>query len=170
MKESFSPLLMQAMMLLANLDDNFLELGTVLHKLSKEYPADFKKLCSLPQLGRRKAYYLISIDKAFADKNEDPKRLKDIGWTKLAALAPHVTADNWQDALLFAEMNTVRNIEAVGRGQEPNIGGRSVLLLFTADQFAIFADAIVKHGAIANGAGFVGKEAALIAVLSKNRS
>ena len=126
--------------------------------MRKETPNDFKKLCSIPQLGRRKAYYLVSIDRAFADKKEDPKRLKDIGWTKLAALAPHITADNWQDALLFAEMNTVRNIETVGRGQEPNIDGRSVLLLFTADQFVIFAEAIVKHGAIANGAGFVGKE------------
>ncbi len=81
-------------------------------------------LASIPQLGRRKAYYLISIDKAFRDKNVSAERLKKIGWTKLAALAPHITKDSLEEALLFAEANTVRNIEAVVKGLQPIIGGR----------------------------------------------
>ena len=34
-------------------------------------------LYSMPQLGRRKAYYLVSIDKAFGNKNVPAERLKE---------------------------------------------------------------------------------------------
>ena len=98
-----------------------------------------------------------------------PSVCKRIGWTKLAALAPHITDENLEDALLFAELNTVKNIEAVVHGLDPIIGGRSVLLNFTADQFAAFSAAILAHGAIKNGQGFIGKEAALIAALGQNK-
>jgi hypothetical protein len=126
-------------------------------------------LYSMPQLGRRKAYYLVSIDKAFGNKNVQAERLKKIGWTKLAALAPIITDENLEDALLFAELNTAKNIEAVVHGLEPIVGGRSVLLIFTAEQFAAFSAAITAHGAIQNGKGFIGKEAALIAALDENK-
>ena len=68
MKDAFDPLLVKAMALVVNLEDEFLELGSTLHHLQQTLPKDFKKVASLPQLGRRKAYYLISIDKAFGDK------------------------------------------------------------------------------------------------------
>jgi hypothetical protein len=43
-------------------------------------------------------------------------------------------------------------------------------LIFTAEQFAAFSAAILAHGAVENGKGFIGKEAALIAALGKNKA
>jgi hypothetical protein len=168
MKDDTHPLFLKTLVLIANLEDEFLELAASLRQLQETYPKDFKMLYSMPQLGRRKAYYLVSIDKAFGNKNVPAERLKKIGWTKLAALAPIITDENLEDALLFAELNTAKNIEAVVHGLEPIVGGRSVLLIFTAEQFAAFSAAIMAHGAIQNGKGFIGKEAALIAALDKN--
>jgi len=169
MEDGFNPLFIKTLMLIAKLEDEFLELASLLRQVKQENPKAYKKLYSIPQLGRRKAYYLVSIDKAFGDKDVPVERLKKIGWTKLAALAPHITEENLEDALLFAESNTVRNIEAVVHGLEPIIGGRSVLLNFTAEQFAAFSAAILAHGAIKNGEGFIGKEVALVAALEKNK-
>ena len=70
--------------------------------------------------------------------------------------------------MLFAELHTVRNIEAVVHGLEPILDGRTVVLNFTAEQFEAYSDAILANGAIKNGEGFIGKEAALIAALKKN--
>ncbi len=170
MNDETNPLFLKTLMLIAKLEDEFLELGSSLRQLQEASPKDFKKLTSLPQLGRRKAYYLVAIDKAFGGKAVAPQRLKKIGWTKLAALAPVITDENLEDALLFAESNTARNIEAVVKGLEPIVDGRSVLLNFTAEQFEAFSAAILGHGAIKNGKGFIGKEAALIAALGKNKA
>jgi hypothetical protein len=167
MDEKLQSLVLTTLTSIAKLDDDFLELASLLHKLQQTSSEDFKKLINMPQLGRRKAYYLVSIDKAFGDKQVPAERLKKIGWTRLAALAPHITDENLEDALLFAESNTVRNIEAVVHGLEPIIGGRNVLFNFTAEQFAVFSTAILAHGAMQNGEGFVGKEAALVAALIK---
>lgn len=169
MKEQITTITMKTLAMIANLEDEFLELGSLLRQVQNSSSGDFKKLCSFPELGRRKAYYLVAIDKAFADKDVPAERLRKIGWTKLAMLAPHVTDENVDDALLFAELHTVKNIEAAVHGMEPIIGGRTVLLNFTADQFAAFSTAIVAHGAIKNGKGFIGKEAALVVALYKNK-
>lgn len=170
MKDKTDQLFLKTLMLVAKLDDEFLEIASALRQLQETSPKDFKKVCSVPQLGRRKAYYFVSIDKAFGGKTVPIQRLKKIGWTKLAALAPHITDENLEDALLFAELNTAKNIEAVVHGLEPIVGGRSVLLIFTGEQFAAFSVAILAHGAVKNGKGFIGKEAALIAALDQNKA
>ena len=51
------------------------------------------------------------------------------------------------------------------RGEEPIIGGRAILLHLTGEQFAAFSKAILAHGAIQNGGGFIGEEKALIDAL-----
>jgi hypothetical protein len=170
MSDETDHLIHETLTLIAKLEDEFLELGSLLRQVQQTSPKDFKKLASLPELGRRKAYYLVSIDKAFCDTGVPSERLMKIGWTKLAALAPHITDENLDDALLFAELHTVKNIEAVVHGQEPIFGGRTVQLIFTADQFAAFSVSILAHGAIKNGKGFVGKGAALISALSEKKA
>jgi endonuclease III len=109
MNDDFHPLFLKSLTLIAKLEDEFLELASTLRQLQQMSPKDFKKAIHTPQLGRRKAYYLVSIDKAFGDKTVPDERLKKIGWTKLAALAPHITEENQENALLFAEMNTVKD-------------------------------------------------------------
>jgi hypothetical protein len=97
------------------------------------------------------------------------RRLNKIGWTNLQIIARHVTPDTCEKLLQLAETHTAKNLEKIMRGEEPILGGRSVLLFFTEEQFATFSQAILMHGSIANGDGFIGKEAALIAALDQNK-
>jgi hypothetical protein len=119
MKDKFCPPFIKALGLIASLEDDFLELRSPLRQVTKLNHNHFKKFYSMQQLGRRKAFYLVSIANALGGKTISSKRLIRIGWTKLAALAPHITDYNLEDALLFAELNTVRNIEAVGHLEKP---------------------------------------------------
>jgi hypothetical protein len=48
------------------------------------------------------------------------------------------------------------------------LDGRTVVLNFTAEQFAAYAGAILANGAIKDGDGYKGREAALIAALAKS--
>ena len=169
MKDEFEPLFFDALLLISRLDDSFLELGSLLRQLQETSPHDFKALISTPQLRRRKGYYLVDIDRAFGGNEQLRPRLNKIGWTKLAMIAKHVTQDNREDLLQLAEAHTARNLQAIMRGDEPIIGGRVILLHFTGEQFAAFSKAILAHGAIQNGDGFIGKEMALIDALGKSK-
>ena len=167
MKDEFEPLFFEALLLISRLDDSFLELGSLLRQLQETSPHDFKALISTAQLRRRKGYYLVDIDRAFGGNEQLRPRLNKIGWTKLAMIAKHVTQDNREDLLQLAEAHTARNLQAIMRGDEPIIGGRVILLHFTGEQFAAFSKAILAHGAIQNGDGFIGKEMALIDALGR---
>jgi hypothetical protein len=167
MKDQLYPEFYRALLLIARFNDEFIELAALLHKLQETEPDDFKTLVSIPQLGRRKGYYLVEIHRAFGDYKDVSPRLNKIGWTKLQIIASHVTPDNLEALLTLAETHTAKNLEAIMRGDQPIIGGRSVLLLFTQEQFAVFSEAILEHGATANGQGFIQKETALVSALNK---
>jgi hypothetical protein len=152
--------------LIARSSDKFLELGSLLRRLQESEPANFQRLIAIPQLGKRKAYYLVEIARAFGEvSNQERFRLAKIGWTKLQVIAAHVRPENKEELLSLAEENTVENLKALMRGDQPIVDGRSVLLHFTGNQFGAFSSAILKHGAIKSGAGFIDKEAALISAL-----
>jgi hypothetical protein len=168
-EEELDHVYFRTLLLIARFNDKFLELASHLRELHETAPNDFKQLIKIPQLGRRKGYYLVEIDRAFADLDVPPFRLNQIGWTKLQVIAPHVTPDNVGHLLTLAEMHTTENLKAIMRGDKPIIGGRSVLLLFTGEQFNKFSEAILKWGAVKNGDGFIGKEAALIEAINKNK-
>ena len=169
MENEFEPLFFETLLLIARLNDKFLELASLLRQLYETSHHDFKTLISIPQLGPRKGYYLVEIDKAFGGNEHLRPRLNKIGWTKLQLIAKHVTPDNREDLLKLAEAHTAKNLERIMRGVDPIVGGRSVLLVFTAEQFAAFSAAILAHGAVKNGQGFIGKEAALVAAFEKNK-
>ena len=167
--DEIDPVYIRILLLIARFNDNFLELAALLRELQETAPENFRRLIAIRQLGQRKGYYLVEIDRAFADLGLPTFRLNQIGWTKLQVIAAYVTPDNVSQLLKLAETHTTTNLKAIMRGDQPIIDGRSVLLLFTATQFAAFSDAILKHGADKNGDGFMGKEAALIQALDKNK-
>ena len=144
MEREFDPLFFETLLLIARFNDNFLELASLLRQVYETSHHDFKTLISIPQLGPRKGYYLVEIDKAFGGNEHLRPRLNKIGWTKLQLIAKHVTHDNREDFLKLAEANTAKNLERIMHGVDPIIGGRSVLLVFTAEQLGriIFADCI----------------------------
>ena len=114
----------RALLLVSQIDEEFIELGSLLHKLQETAPEDFQALLSLPQLGKRKGYYLVEIDRAFANSGVPAKRLKKIGWTKLQIIARHVTPENCEQLLELAETHIAKNLEKIMRGEEPIIGGQ----------------------------------------------
>jgi hypothetical protein len=157
-------------LMLTTADDKFLELGASLHFLQGIAPKYFKMLLDLPEVGRRKGYYLVLVDKAFGKVAQIEAvriRLKKLGWTKLSVIAPHVTPDNLDELLGLAEQHSVENLKLVLQGEEPIVDGKTVTLRFTKKQFEVFKEAIVKKGAIKSGDGFIRKERALIKALKK---
>jgi hypothetical protein len=161
------PIFMEALFFLSKFEEKFLELGALLRKLQKNNPEAFKILYSLPQLGRRKAFYLSSIDRAFGGYPHLRERLIKVGWTRLSLVAPHVGKENVEDAVLYCELNSCWAIEQALKGKELPIGIRSVLLHFSSAQFDVFVQEIVKYGAMKNGDGYVNKETAVIGALMK---
>ncbi len=169
MNDKQYPDLYRALELIVQLGDEFLELAALLRQLQEKQPDDFKALLSMPELGRRKGYYLVEIDRAFADLGVPSERLNKIGWTKLQLIARHVTPENLEALLTLAEAHTAKNLDLIMRGKEPILGGKTVLLFFNSKQFEAFSKAIIEHGAVKNGAGYIGKEKALIKALRKNK-
>jgi hypothetical protein len=162
MKDDKDEIFERAIILVCRFNDTFIELASLLRRLQDADPYWFKQVIAIPQLGARKAYYLVQIDRVFGDLPVERFRLNQIGWTKLQVIADHVTADNYEELLELAEEHTVENLKAIMRGEEPILKGKSILLRFTRKQFKVFAKAILKHGAVKNGDGFLGKEQALI--------
>ena len=155
----------RVILLVARFNDTFLELASLLRRLHQTDPEWFRQIIAIPQLGRRKAYYLLQIDRVFGDLPVERFRLNQIGWTKLQVIAEDVTLQNYEELIALAEAHTVENLKAIMRGEKPILKGRSVLLHFTRKQFRVFSKAILKHGAIKNGAGFIRKEKALTKAL-----
>jgi hypothetical protein len=170
MKNHENAIFDRVILLVARFNDTFLELASLLRQLQQTDPEWFRQIIAIPQLGRRKAYYLLQIDRAFGQLPVERIRLNQIGWTKLQVIAEHVTAQNYEELIALAEAHTVENLKAIMRGEKPILKGRSVLLHFTRKQFRVFSKAILKHGATKNGPGFIGKEGALTKALRHTKA
>ena len=165
--KNISQTFMRAVSLVSRLNDNFLELGSLLRQLYDTAPEDFASIAKIRALGKRKAYYLVQIDRAFAELNVPQARLNAIGWSKLAVIAPVVDRDNVEQWLTKAEKYDAENLKATVRGKPPVNNVRLILLRFSPAQFSTFVKAILAHGARRRGGGFVDKELALTSALRK---
>ena len=76
MKDELEPLFFETLLLIARFNDSFLELASLLRQLHETAHHDFKTLISIPQLGRRKGYYLVEVDKAFGGNEQTAPALK----------------------------------------------------------------------------------------------
>ena len=68
------------------IDENFLELAKALRHLQDTDNEEFLRAVKNSGLGKRKADYLVSIDRTFSTIPVPKLRLKKIGWTKLNLL------------------------------------------------------------------------------------
>ncbi len=66
----------------------------------------------LPNLNTRTAFYLMEIDRVFRPLKIDKSILASIGWTKLARIAKHVTAENVAGLLALASSHTDHDLRA----------------------------------------------------------
>jgi len=150
-----------------DIQEKFLELGVLLDRLMDADRELYWKAVDKTDLGKRKAYYLITIAKAFRNLKISKPRLRAIGWTRLQVIARVVNESNAEELVALAEQHKVKDLEAIIKGEEPQPDSRVAILYFTPDDYDLFEGVLLKHGASKHGRGLVGKEQALIKALKK---
>jgi hypothetical protein len=152
----------KALRLSSNVDDNFLELARSLRHLLDRDPELFRKVIEKTNLGSRKAYYLVNISKWFEGAPIGKARLRQLGWTKLQIIGPHINDGDAEELVGLAESNTTAQLRAVMKGEKPPANAHCMLMYFSPKDFTIVADALAKHGGVRSGRGILHKEEALL--------
>ena len=145
-----------------------LELAQALYEAEHRLPGSLRRIIAETGLGRRKAYYLVSIWKRFADLGVPFVELAAVGWTKLAIIAREAQPGQERVALDMARQTTARDLpRALRKGKAQDLPRHSVLLRLSPTQYQVFAQALACFGAQSprRGRGLVGKERALIRAL-----
>jgi len=153
----------------SHIEQTFLELGASLRRLYDRDRDLYQRVVEKSGLGRRKAYYLLGISRKFERLPGIPRaRLRAVGWTKLQVISKNLTATNADELLRMAESHSVRDLEALIRGEQPKgDDAKCVLMYFTPEQYEIYASRILKKGAYRSGRGIHNKEEALINILKE---
>jgi hypothetical protein len=114
---------------IANNDpDNFWDLGRALRRLLDRDPDLFQKLLDNTDVGSRKAYYLVEINRAFEPLQVARARLLKLGWTKLQLIAGEVNQDTVEEWLEVAESLSTKQLERKMKGKTPIKNAACVLM------------------------------------------
>ena len=150
---------------------DFMTLGRLLKELEdqdKALLAQFLKHAPGIRGRTRKARYLLAIVKAFEGLNISDDKLRKVGWTKLAVLAPYVNRTNAYDLLDKAKDKNVRQLVALVSNKAELADTTAVTLYFDSLQRPLFDKVIQKYGAIPQaGGGHTNREAALMKALAE---
>lgn len=150
--------------------DHFLEVARHLHETQKNYPGVFRSVAKQLNIGIRKAFHLARISRTFDDLGVPIDRLRRIGWTKLAHLAPYVDAGNVDEWLTVAETATAYELKMLLRGHKVDPDTRAVVMYLDKSQYDVFEAALLTAGAIKQARSLLNKEEALIRLLSSSPS
>lgn len=152
------------------IDNQFLEAAKHLRTVLDDNPDLFASAAKQMKISIRKAYYLVEIDRNFRDSGISDRRLRRLGWTKLALIAPLVGKDKAQAKGLvdLAETLTAHKLKLFLRDLEIDPTARTVVLHFTGAQYALFEQAAILGGAIKDGKSLREKEAGLISFLTNH--
>jgi len=157
-------LIQQVQQLSPKFDEAFLQLGRVLARLQSEEPHAFKGAVQAANLGSRKTYYLLDIERAFRDLDVTDEQLMEVGWTKLGMLAKKVNPQNVDQLLERAAELTSRQLAELLRGEEPTGDTRTVMLTFNEADYDRIEPVLRHFGAQRSGRGLVDKEKAIVAL------
>lgn len=149
-------------------DSSFMELAGQLRQLQEQDPERFRDFVKATNIGLRKAYYLISVDKTFKPLKVPKKMLVELGWTKLMTIQPHVTKQNYLDLIEYAKTHTVQQLKEYLKGgsqEDVDKNQHAVLMYFSPEDYSTLVDALLQHGASRSGRGIVDKEKAMIRLL-----
>ena len=148
-------------------DDNFVELGARLRLLHDGDMDSYNDLLKASNIDRRKAYYLIGIDKTFGPLKISKKKLTALGWTKLMTIQPYVNKSNVAQLLEQAENNTVAKLKKIVKGEEPSDNTHAVLMYFSPEQYDVLQSVLLANGAEKAPRGLVNKEQARMTMIEK---
>lgn len=144
---------------------DFIQLGHDLNAALAQGEAQFNAYLEAKGLGQRKAYYLMSVLKAFDTLPVKKDRLLAIGWTKLSIIAPVVNPENWDYWLVQAENLNAVELKELVKGKTPYLHKHCVMYYLTPDEFELLATVSEQFGAVREGRTIHGKEAALMDAL-----
>ena len=148
---------------------SFMEIARELRQIQEQSPDEFVRAAKRLGVEKRKAYYLVEIDRNLEGLKIDHGRLARIGWTKLQIIAGRLNSRTAESQLSQAERHTAhelaRLIEREAEDSEPR--EHAVLLYLTKSEYDVFRAVVTAHGATISGNGLSGKEQALIAALKK---
>lgn len=149
--------------------DNFMDVARRLRQVFDDRPDEFFAVARQLGVAKRKAYYLVEIDRAFAELKADRRRLNRIGWTKLRLISPHINARNCEELLRLAEDNSAYDLTRL-MGKDPveaDAEVHTVLLRMSRDQYQVLREVLEAHGAKVTSNGISEKEQALTRALMK---
>lgn len=152
-------------------DAKFLQIARILRELSDTLAASpgpdkmkpFEDCLKKARIGRRRAFYLIEIDRVYGQMPVPRKRLAAIGWTKLGLMAKYVEPDHANEWLKLAETSTAEQLRAFLVGKD--LPSHTLTFKLSNQQYSIIAGTLLANGGyLTSGAGIANKEAALVKI------
>lgn len=149
--------------------DDLMDIAHYLRGVLDDKPDEFLTVAKHLSIAKRKAYYYVEIDRAFAKLGVDSRRLNRIGWTKLRLVSPHINTRNCERLLRLAEENSTYGLARLMNNDEVDADAKvhAVLLHLSVEQYEVFRDVLVAHGAKTTSGGLSEKEQALTKALRK---
>lgn len=147
--------------------DAFWPLALCLLSLHENYPKYLRSSVKQAGIGKRKAYYLLSLARTLRTLDPSPNRLHDIGWTKLQIIAEELDSRNAAKKLEMAERNTVQQLKHRLLGRKSDHRRHCVLMYFRDSDYQVFSQAILRYGGKKTSRDLAGKEEALLKILKK---
>ena len=166
---TFEDLIIDAKHLAKRVDIHFIDLASSLRQLHELFtqtpdvkqPVTFDECLEKIGVSKRRAFYLIDVDRTFSTLKIAPSRLTHIGWTKLSLMTRIVNSKNVEKLLTHAETKTVDEFRAYISGVEPPT--HTLVFKLTKDQYGVIAGALLVNGAyLTSGAGLANKEISLM--------
>jgi hypothetical protein len=154
------------------LGNGFLSVAKGLRELEDEDHELFEAVVKLLGIEQSEANILARPDRTFRDLGIDDNHMASIGWPKLIVLCDHVSSGNLRKVLEFADQMPAKDLARIV-GQQPPAAMKRMVLLLTADQYQVLANAILAHGGVRserNLDGLSGKEEALVKALTSKRA
>lgn len=145
-----------------------IETARFLREVRDKRPDEFQAVAKKLKIGQRKAHHLAQIDKKLGEMNIPAERVKRLGWTKLSLLATHGQSDTIDELLDVAESCTAHELKMHIRDGKFDPEGRTVVLHFDKEQYGLLEGALRAKGAKPHSRGLLGKEAALMRLITEN--
>lgn len=149
-------------------EPNFLAQARYLRTISDENPDKLEAALQTLGVKKRKAYYLIELDKAFETIAASDAQKLELGWTKLMKMVGYVTPENWAELFKTAKKLPVHDLQKYLEGNYVETPKHCVTLYFFPEEYDTFRVVLKAHGAkeLANKS-LQAKEPALIKALTK---
>ncbi|WP_429910800.1 hypothetical protein [Glycocaulis sp.] len=147
--------------------DVMMTLSRHLNELREEAPDCRRAVISFLGLDPETAEQIAAVTRPFRALPIDDATLGRIGWARLRLISPRVDAENWRDLVKVAQACSLEGLRALLQQGVTGRDRRTVLMTFSAEQYAVFESVLLAHGAECEAGALSGREAALLAALAK---